>query len=33
MGNRHHRVTLLDLVDYNAVEHPEVLALVDGEIR
>jgi long-chain acyl-CoA synthetase len=30
---RHHRLTLLDLVDCNAVEHPELLALVDGEIR
>ena len=33
MGNRHHRVTLLDLVDHNAVEHPEALATVDGESR
>jgi long-chain acyl-CoA synthetase len=31
--NRYHRLTLLDLVDSNAVEYPDVLALVDGENR
>ena len=33
MGNRHQRLTLLDLVDSNAIEHPDALALVDGENR
>jgi len=33
VGNRHQRLTLLDLVDCNAIEHPDALALVDGENR
>jgi long-chain acyl-CoA synthetase len=33
VGHRHRRLTLLDLVDRNAVEHPEVIATVDGESR
>lgn len=33
MGKRHFRDTLLDLVDRNALEHPGVLATVDGDSR
>ena len=33
MGKRHLRDTLLDLVDRNALEHPGVLATVDGDSR
>jgi long-chain acyl-CoA synthetase len=33
VANQHHGLTLLDLVDCNAVEHRELLALVDGERR
>ena len=33
MGHEHRRLTLLDLVDRNAAEHPELIATVDGESR
>jgi long-chain acyl-CoA synthetase len=33
VGHQHRRLTLLDLVDRNAAEHPEVIATVDGERR
>jgi long-chain acyl-CoA synthetase len=29
----HHRLTLLDLVDRNAAEHPNLIATIDGESR
>jgi long-chain acyl-CoA synthetase len=33
VGNRHGRLTLLDVVDRNAAAHPELPAILDGETR